>query len=254
MRIIAIANQKGGVGKTTTAVTLAHAFALGGYRTLLVDLDPQGNAATMLGMDVQPMLYNLLVLKHTPGQCIQPTGRPNLDILAGDKSTSEAKEAISGKFRRETILADRLRPVYNQYDYVFLDCAPSLDILNVNAMTAANSVIIPVSVEFMSLVGLRGYIDTLAEITQHEYQIHVSAVLPTFMENVTTEAKTTMSQLQEKFGNLLAQPIRRDQRLKEAPAEGKTIFEYDPRSRGALDYTALYKQLTGGTSYGAQSS
>lgn len=242
MRTIAIALQKGGTGKTTTTATLSHALAKRGYRVLAVDLDSQGHLARAFGLDSAPALYDLLITRRSLTECIIQA-RPNLDLVRSDKSTVEAKEILAGRSFREQTLAQALKPAQDRYDYVFLDCAPSLDILNINALVAADELIVPVAVDYLATVGLAQHLKSLAELHAHGHDCKLSMIIPTFYDRVTRESHDMLQQLADHFRGLITTPVPRSVRLREAPAYGKTIWEHAPKSPGAIAYTQILERI-----------
>lgn len=252
-RIIAIANQKGGVGKTTTAINLGHGLTLRGYNVLLVDLDAQGSSATYLGVSFTKTLYHVLVQGEDPATCVVPVRRypddpqrGRFDLLPSDWRTAQAKDQLVAQAFGEMALKQALGKMVRSYDYVLLDCAPSLDILNVAALLLCNEVLIPVAVNYLDLVGVGQYLETVREVREHTGQdIRLLIVLPTFYDSRPIKCREILGMLQRHFGKLVADPIRANVRVAEAPSHQKTIFEYDPRSYGAIDYAKLVERVDG---------
>lgn len=240
MRTIAIANQKGGVGKTTTAVTLAHDLARKGYTTVLVDLDAQGNAAACLGLSPAPGLYKLL-LGLAPLDELLTEARPGLDLwlLASDASTAKVKTALAAEPYRESILARALAPL--EADFIILDCGPSRDLLHDLAHHAAGEVVIPTACDHLSLAGVKQQLDSLQIVQEHGHSIECLAILPTFYDSVTTESQANLRRLVDAFGPLVLPAIPRATRLREAPAVGQTLWEYLSESYPACQ---AYSYLT----------
>jgi chromosome partitioning protein len=238
MRTIAIANQKGGVGKTTTAVTLAHALAQRGHRVVLVDLDAQGNAASCFGRTPFPALYHLL-LGLTPLEDLLYEVRPSLWLLASDASTAKLKTIMAAESYRETLLARALRPV--EADFVILDTGPSRDLLHDNAHHAAGEVIIPVGVDHLALIGVAQELETLNVVREHGHPLEVTAILPTFWDATTIESAVNLQKLAETFGDLVLPAVPRTTRLREAPALGRTLWEHLAEKHPA---TRAYHRLT----------
>ena len=229
MQTVAILNQKGGVGKTTTAVTLAHGLAKAGYRTLLVDLDPQGNVADSLGIDKEGMLYALLV-----DGGVEPvsSGRERLDVILSDKTTVEAKAVLIGRPFREMALKQALDEVSRYYDVCILDTAPGADVLQVAAFVAADKFLIPVNLSHLALVGASDALATAASLKQvGGYAGDFLGALPTHWERTTRESHTQLELLARQFGALVYPPIPVDTKAREAAAHGKTLWEYAPYSR-----------------------
>ena len=244
--IIDCANQKGGVAKTTTVVTLGHGLAMRGYRVLLVDLDPQGHVALSLGLKKAPGILRLLSygedLRHLLMQA-----RENLDILPSDKSTERAKRDLMSMDYRETVLSEALaRAAITEYDAIFFDTAPSLDVLHIAALQAAHWLLIPTKLDAMALDGVNEVLKSAAEVNRHGGKIQDYRVLPTFYERVTRETLHQLQQLVGVFGTRVLPPIPSDTRVREAPSYGKTIFEYVPNSPALSGYngtTGGYLQI-----------
>jgi chromosome partitioning protein len=244
---IAIANQKGGVGKTTTAVHLAHGLALKNYNALVVDLDPQGQCASHLGLEQTDGVFNLLVNAPPLRDVIRTTGRPNLWLLPGSKRTLTAQTLMViehrgvdtlGAILAEQVDGDRLH-------YLVLDTAPSAGGLQENAIYAADVLVIPSAVDHLSLEGVAEVLKTLKALGRPSRPI--VKVLPTFYDEVTRESKTNLAKLQEAFGDATLDPIHRAAVLRECPALGATIFEHDAESRAAQEYAALVWEVLDAT-------
>jgi chromosome partitioning protein len=242
MKTFAFANQKGGVGKTTTAITLAHGLALQGHKTLLVDLDPQGHVAFALGMEKTPGLYQLICL-DTPLSKAVVYARPNLDILPGDKRTEKVKRQITMMDFRESILDEILRA--SRYDVVLLDMAPSLDVLHINGLVASDWVIVPTRMDAMAVDGVKEILLTMGEVAQRGHDFSGYAVLPTFFERTTRETLAQFRELTSAFGQRVWPPIPQDTRVREAPAYGKTLWEYSPESPAMTGYAEGKARLGG---------
>jgi len=248
-RVIAVGNSKGGTGKTTTAVNLGHGLVLRGYNVLLVDLDSQGNLSVSLGVKPNYMLYDILISGMNLDEVITPARhysdamRGRLDIIASDWRTARAKEILAGQNFREEVLARSMRAVKG-YDYIILDCAPSLDLLNINAILYAQEAIIPVAVRTLDLVGVRQYIETMRDVRQVAGRgAHLLFVLPTFVDARTRLSGEVRDALERSFPHSLASPIRINVRLAEAAGHGQTIFEYDSKASGAQDYSRLVEEV-----------
>lgn len=233
MIIIALANQKGGVGKTTTAVTLSSGFALKNKRTLLIDLDPQGHIAFSFGVDKKPSLYQWLVLEE-PLDSLVETVRPDLDILSSDKRTESVKRHITVMNFRETILAEHLHE--SSYDVIILDMAPSLDILHINGLVASDWVLIPTRPDAMAVDGVKEILLTMSEISQRGHQFAGYSILPTFFDRTTRETVTQFQEIVAAFGENVLPPIPQDTKVREAAAYGRTLWEYSPNSPAMIGY------------------
>lgn len=245
MKTVAVALQKGGTGKTTTTATISHALAMAGKRVLAVDLDPQGNLALAFGLDPAPALSRWLNDGEALGHVVVEA-RPGLDLVASDKSTSKLKENLSGEWCREQVLRRALERGQSPYDWCFLDCAPSLDILGINALVAAEGVIMPVMVDYLAYAGLRQHLESLAQLREMGFGCELLMVIPTFYDRVTKESREILTQLAQHFGGLVTAPIPRTVKLREAPAHGRTIWEHAPRSAGAMGYRGIVRRLVNG--------
>jgi chromosome partitioning protein len=245
---LAIFNHKGGTGKTTTSVTLAGGLAARGLRVLLVDTDSQGNVSVSFGVKTDKTLYHVLVMGVRPRDAAV-TVRPNLDLLASNETLAAAELYLAGRQNRDRVLRDRLASAFDDYDLVLLDCSPSLSLMNQNALVAADGIIVPVACDFLSLVGVRQVIKTVKNVNallHHPVQIH--GVLPTFYDARARICRDALDALKEHFGERVLPPIRSAIRLKEAPAQGKTIFEFAPESNAAEDYQRVLDLLVDGES------
>jgi chromosome partitioning protein len=242
MKIIAFANQKGGVGKTTAAVNLADGLARSGLHTLLVDLDPQGHVALSLGMEKAPGIYRLICLQEKLSQVIQSV-RPNLDILPSDKRTEHAKREIAISDFREAILADILRA--SSYDVILIDMAPSLDVLHVNGLVASDRVIIPTRLEALAVDGVKEILLTMGEVAQRGYPFEAYHILPTFFDRSTRETLTQFKELTQSFGAAVWPPVPQDTRVREAAAYGQTMEEYAPETAAMIGYRDGRKRIGG---------
>lgn len=247
-RIIALANQKGGVGKTTTAVNLAGDLARRGMRVLLVDCDPQGNATTSLGIakgTLQATTYDWLIEPATAARAIVSTGRERLDLAPADQDLAGAAVELTSAERRERRLAEALTPLRSRYDFVLIDCPPSLGLLTLNALRAADSVLIPLQCEYLALEGLAQLKSTLDRVREGlNPALRILGVVMTMYDGRTNLAQQVVDEVQRHFPRLIFRTlIPRSVRLSEAPSHGKLINEYDPQSRGALAYAALTEEL-----------
>jgi chromosome partitioning protein len=244
-KFITIANQKGGVGKTTTAINLAHGMARLGKSILVVDLDPQGQDATAFGISPEPGAFNILVSPdHLSVQSlsiwIRHAGRENLDLIPGNTATSTAQTVMNSESRPISFIRERLKPLVTGYNFVIIDTAPSVGGIQERAVWAADLVIIPTATESMSLDGVRQMSETLRILaSERSWRGGLLGVLPTFYDEKTRESQAAIAELRSTFGDLLLAPIHRATILRECVAEGLTIFEKDPDSRAAQEYREL---------------
>ena len=242
-RRIAILNQKGGTGKTTTAVSLASGLAEREHEVLLIDTDAQGNVGVSLGVAGERSLYHVLVEGGDPAEVAVPV-RQHLDVITSDATLAAAEIwlARQNTDQRSRILSKRLNSmaVSRRYDFVIIDCGPSLNLLNQNALSYADEVIIPVTCDYLALVGVKQVLRTIKDVERHlGHAVRVSAVLPTFYDGRTRLAREVLETLQGHFKHKCLEPIRLNTRLAEAPSHKKTIFEYAPGSHGAADYNRV---------------
>ena len=245
-RRMAIFNHKGGTGKTTTSVSLAAGLALKGYKVLLVDTDSQGNVGVSLGLKTDKTLYHCLVMGLKP-QDVAVKVRENLDVLPSNEKLAAAELYLAGRQNRDRILKERLASASQHYDVILLDCSPSLSLLNQNALVFADGILVPVACDFLSLVGVRQVIKTVKNVNSllhHPVQIH--GVLPTFYDARARICRDAWATMKEHFGDRCFQPVRATTKIKEAPAQGKTIFEYAPDSHAAADYQRVVDRLVTG--------
>ncbi|MCK5726207.1 MAG: ParA family protein [Thiotrichaceae bacterium] len=247
-KIIAIANQKGGVGKTTTSVNLAASLAVVKKTVLIIDMDPQGNATTGMGLDKhdQEILISEVLLEGTAAEkAIQKIPDINVDMLAGGPCLTDVEIGLMREDNREYRLREALSAIKDQYDYIIIDCPPSLSMLTVNSLVAADSVIIPMQCEYYALEGLSaliGSIETIKEASNPS--LEVIGLLRTMYDPRSNLARDVSNQLTEYFGKkLYSTSIPRNIRLAEAPSHGIPVLFYDKRSRGALAYLAMANEL-----------
>ncbi len=243
MRRIAVLNQKGGTGKTTTSVNLAAGLAEAGHRTLLIDLDAQGNVGVSLGLNARRTIFHVLVEGAHPADCIVNVSE-NFDALVSNTSLAQAEVRLVNTPRnRFKVLADRMAGISN-YDFIIMDCGPSLSVLNQNALTYADHIIIPVSCDYLSLVGVKQILRTLKKVNELLlHPVSILGVVPTFFDVRTRISVEAVSTLKSYFKDRVLPPIRINTRLKEAPGHKKTIFEYAPDSRGSQDYRRMVKAV-----------
>ena len=247
-RIIAIYNQKGGVGKTTTTVNLASALAAAGKRVLLVDMDPQGNTTGGVGInknEVEASVYDLLIGNGTAEEAILPLPFQNLHLLPADQALAGAEIELTAVNRRESRLKAGLASVRENYDYILIDCPPSLGLLSLNALCATDSVIIPIQCEYYALEGLAQLMATMRQVKRlHNPTLDVEGVLLTMFDGRLNLTQQVMAEVKKFFPRkVFATPIPRSVRLAEAPSFGKPINYYDRSSRGCKAYDALAQEL-----------
>jgi chromosome partitioning protein len=241
-RRVAILNQKGGTGKTTTAINLAAGIADRGFDVLLVDLDAQGNVGASLGIRGERTLYHLLV--EEPPLRVEDVVVPvrgHLDVITADATLAAAEVHLARlDGPRDRVLSDRLSDLRGRYQYIVLDCGPSLSLLNQNALSYVEEVLIPVSCDYLALVGVKQVLRTIKDVDKHlGHTVRISGVVPTFFDARTRLAKEAVETLRGHFKDRLYEPIHRSTRLAEAPSHRQTIFEYAPDSPGAEDYRRL---------------
>jgi chromosome partitioning protein len=239
--IITVANQKGGVGKTTTAVTLGHGLARAGRRVLVVDLDPQGHVAFALGLKKSNGLYRLLVEAESL-KTVAITARPNLDIVASDKTGEAAKRYVTTLNFREKVLIRALKGA--AYDVIVLDTPPSIDVLHVAALVASDWVIIPTRLDALAIDGVNEILRSMGEIEQ-DHRFDGYSIIPTFYDRTTKETATNLRELVEAFGDLVWSPIPQDTKAREATAFGQTLWEYSPESPSIMGYQIDGKRVGG---------
>jgi chromosome partitioning protein len=258
-RIIAVLNQKGGVGKTTTTVNLGAALARRGQEVLLIDMDPQANLTVHVGVDPRSLStdpdakssYSLLLGRHGLGESIRPTSTAGLSVVPSTLALANAEIQLASAVGRELILRDALEEWLGprpspKADFVLIDCPPSLGILTMNALCASTDVLLPIQAEFFALQGVAGILESLKAVQRLNRELKLSLVVPCLVDKRKTLAREILEEVRRYFGNLVTKTmIRANVKLAEAPSHGKTIFEYDAASNGAQDYQALAAEVLG---------
>ncbi|MBA4179210.1 MAG: hypothetical protein C0506_01340 [Anaerolinea sp.] len=245
-QFVTLVNQKGGVGKTTTAVSLAAALGRRGQRVLLIDLDPQANATSALGINGsgRPGTYDALLNEVSIGDCIVNVEAERVDLVPSSRELSGAEVELVPQMARERRLASAMVPLRDRYDWVLVDCPPSLGLLTINALTASDSVIIPVQCEYMALEGLSRLMETLELVRRNlNPGLSVLGVLLTMFDGRTRLAQQVVEEVRGHFSQTFATIIPRSVRLSEAPSHGQSIFRYDEGGRSATAYDALAAEL-----------
>jgi len=247
-KIIAIANQKGGVGKTTTSVNLAASLGVLEKKVLLIDADPQANASSGLGIDVENVTvgtYQVLEHSNSPAEAILSCSAPNVSVIAAHIDLVAIEIELVDKENREYMLKQALASIKDEYDYILIDCAPSLGLLTLNALTAADSVVIPIQCEYYALEGLGKLLNTIKSVQKiHNPQLDIEGLLLTMFDSRLRLSNQVVEEVQKHFNDMVFKTIiQRTVKLSEAPSYGESIINYDATSKGATNYLHLAQEI-----------
>jgi chromosome partitioning protein len=247
-KIIAIANQKGGVGKTTTSVNLAASLGVLEKKVLLIDADPQANASSGLGIDIETIAigtYQILEHSNLPEEAIIKCTAPNVDVIPAHIDLVAIEIELVDKENREYMLKQALASIKDKYDYILIDCAPSLGLLTLNALTAADSVIIPIQCEYYALEGLGKLLNTIKSVQKiHNPDLDIEGLLLTMFDSRLRLSNQVVEEVQKHFNNMVFETIiQRNIKLSEAPSFGESIINYDATSKGATNYLNLAQEI-----------
>jgi len=247
-KVLAITNQKGGVGKTTTAVNLSASLALHKRKTLLIDIDPQGNASTGIGLDktkVKRCIYDVLINKAPVRDIILSTQVKNLEVLPSTIQLAGAEIELVNYISRENKLKHAIKPIKDNYDYIIIDCPPSLGLLTLNSLTAANAVIIPIQCEYYALEGIGQLLSTINLVRENlNLFLEIEGILMTMYDSRTNLSRDVIEEVKKYFkGNIFKSIVPRNVRVSEAPSYGKPVVLYDVKSKGAIAYKKIAREV-----------
>ncbi len=247
-KIIAIANQKGGVGKTTTSINLAASLGVLEKKVLLIDADPQANASSGLGIDVENVeigTYQVLIHENSPEEAIVGCSAPNVDVIPAHIDLVAIEIELVDKENREYMLKKALETVKDKYDYIIIDCAPSLGLLTLNALTAADSVVIPIQCEYFALEGLGKLLNTIKSVQKiHNPELDIEGLLLTMFDSRLRLSNQVVEEVQKHFNDMVFTTIiQRNTKLSEAPSFGESIINFDATSKGAANYLSLANEI-----------
>ena len=247
-KIISIANQKGGVGKTTTSVNLGASLGILEKKVLLIDADPQSNASSGLGINLlsgDPGTYELLEHTKKVNETIKKTSSPNLDLIPANIDLVGIEIELVDKLKREMMLKKAIKPIINDYDYILIDCPPSLGLITLNSFTASNSIIIPIQCEYFALEGLGKLLNTIKSVQKiHNTKLDIEGLVLTMYDSRLRLSNQVVEEVKKHFGKMVFKTvIQRNVRLSEAPSFGENIIQYDATSKGSENYLSLAHEI-----------